>query len=206
MEEKIKVKKNFGKTLGAQFMTGLFAILPLGISIWVLVWVFNTIDDILQPVIFRIWDKNLPGVGFGVTIILIFLIGIFARNVIGHRIIRWGDSLLEKVPVFRSVYRSIRQILASFSTPDSSGFMQVVIVDFPNKGMKTMGFITNEIGEKGGEKSLSIFIPHSPNPMTGFLQIYKDADVIRTKITVDEAMRWVVSVGTMMPEEFKEKL
>jgi len=206
MEEPIKVKKSFSKTLGAQFMTGLLAILPLAISIWILVWLFNAIDDILQPVILRIWDKNLPGVGFGVTIILIFLIGVFARNVIGRRIMHWGDSLLDKVPVFRFLYRSIRQILTSFSTTSSSGFMQVVIVDFPTRGMKTIGFITNEIIEKSGEKSLCIFIPNAPNPMTGFLQIYQDADVLRTKITVDEAMKWVVSVGTMMPEEFKEKL
>ena len=120
-----------GKTLGAQFMTGLLAILPLGVSIWILVWLFNTIDDILQPVIFKIWEKNIPGVGFGVTIILIFLIGIFARNVIGHRIIHWGDSMLNKVPVFRLLYRALRQIMTSFSMPDKTGFMQVVLVDFP---------------------------------------------------------------------------
>jgi uncharacterized membrane protein len=206
MEEKIKVKKSFGKTIGAQFMTGLLAILPLGVSIWVLVWVFNTIDDILQPVIFRIWDKNLPGVGFGVTIILIFLIGIFARNVIGHRIIRWGDSLLNKVPVFRLLYRSLRQITTSFSITDNTGFMQVVLVDFPHKGMKAVAFITNEIIHPDGSKSYSVLIPTAPNPTTGFMEILKEEDITRTKISVDEAVKMIISAGRVMPADVQKKL
>jgi uncharacterized membrane protein len=206
MEQKTRVKRSFGKTLGAQFMTGLLAILPLGISIWILVWVFNTIDDILQPVIFRIWEQNLPGVGFGVTIILIFLIGVFARNVIGHRIIRWGDSLLNKVPVFRLLYRSIRQITTSLSVPDNTGFMQVVLVEFPHKGMKALAFITNEIVDKNGNKSYSVLIPTAPNPTSGFMEICKEEDIIRTKITVDEAIKMVISAGRVMPTDVKEKL
>jgi uncharacterized membrane protein len=206
MEETIKVKKSFGKTLGAQFMTGLLAILPLAISIWILVWLFNTVDDILQPVIFRIWEKNLPGVGFGVTIILIFLIGIFARNVIGHRIIRWGDSMLNKVPVFRLLYRSLRQITTSFSITDNTGFMQVVLVDFPYKGMKAVAFITNEIIHPDGSKSFSVLIPTAPNPTTGFLEILKEQDITRTKITVDEAVKMIISAGRVMPADVQKKL
>lgn len=206
MEEKKTGKHSIGRMIRNQFMTGLLVIVPLGATILILVWLFNSIDHILQPIVVAIFDRDIPGVGFGVTIILIFLAGVVARNVIGHRILKWGDSWLNRVPIFRFLYRSIRQIMTSFSATDSSGFMQVVIVDFPTKGMKTIGFITNEIFDKDGGKSLSIFIPHAPNPMTGFLQIYREADVIRTKITVDEAMKWVVSVGTMCPDEFKEKL
>jgi uncharacterized membrane protein len=206
MEQKTRVKRSFGKTLGAQFMTGLLAILPLGISIWILVWVFNTIDDILQPVIFKIWDKNLPGVGFGVTIVLIFLIGLFARNVIGHRIIRWFDGLLNKVPVFRLLYRSLRQITTSLSVADNTGFMQVVLVDFPYKGMKAVAFITNEIVHPDGSKSYSVLIPTAPNPTTGFLEILKEEDITRTKITVDEAVKMIISAGRVMPPDVRKTL
>ena len=206
MEENNVHKPGIGRTIRNQFMAGLLVTVPLGATVLILVWLFNSIDHILQPVINAIFHREIPGVGFGVTIILIFLAGIFTRNVIGHRILKWGDTLLDRVPIFRFLYRSIRQIMASFSTPNRSEFMQVVIVDFPNKGMKTIGFITNEIFDKDGEKSLSIFIPHAPNPMTGFLQIYKDVDVTRTKITVDEAMKMVVSVGTILPAELREKL
>jgi uncharacterized membrane protein len=206
MEEKTRVKKSFGKTIGSQFMTGLLAILPLGISIWILVWVFNTIDDILQPLIFRIWDKNLPGVGFGVTIILIFLIGVFARNVVGHRIIHWGDAQLNKVPVFRLLYRALRQIMTSFSIADNSGFMQVVLVDFPHKGMKAVAFITNEIIQPDGNKYYSVLIPTAPNPTTGFMEICKEEDIIRTKISVDEAVKMIISAGRVMPGDICKKI
>jgi uncharacterized membrane protein len=206
MEETSKVKKSFGKTLGAQFMTGLLAILPLGISIWVLIWVFNTIDDILQPVILKIWDRTIPGVGFGVTIILIFLVGIFARNVIGHRIMRWGDSVLNRVPIFRLLYRALRQIMTSFSIADNSGFMQVVLVDFPHKGMKAVAFITNEIIQPDGSKSYSVLIPTAPNPTTGFMEIVKEEDLTRTKISVDEAVKMIISAGRVMPEDVHKKI
>jgi len=206
MEEKRTVKVSFGKKLRNQFGAGLLVMVPLGATVLILVWLFNSIDHILQPVINYFLGRHIPGVGFGVTVILIFLAGVIATNVMGHRILKWGDSLLDRVPIFRLVYRSIRQIITSFSTPNNSGFMQVVIVDFPNKGMKTIGFITNEIIKKDGEKSLSIFIPHAPNPMTGFLQIYREEDVTRTKITIDEAMKMVVSVGKVMPGEIGSKL
>jgi uncharacterized membrane protein len=206
MEKKAREKRSIGKILGAQFMTGLLAILPLGISIWILVWVFNTVDDILQPLIIKIWDKSIPGVGFGVTVVLIFLIGIFARNVIGHRILRWGDSLLDKVPVFRLLYRALRQITTSFSVPDNSGFMQVVLVDFPYKGMKAMGFITNEIIHLDGSKSYSVLIPTAPNPTTGFMEILREEDITRTKITVDEAVKMIVSAGRVMPGDVGKQL
>jgi len=206
MEKEKPTKAGIGKTLRSQFLTGLLIIVPLGASILILIWIFNAIDNILQPVINRIWGHDIVGVGFAVMIILIYLAGLVGRNVIGKRILQWGDSLLNRVPIFRFLYRSIRQIMTSFSAPDNSGFMQVVIVDFPNKGMKTLGFITNEIFDKNGKKSLSIFIPHAPNPMTGFLQIYNDADVTRTKITVDEAMKWVVSVGRVMPGDIQHQI
>jgi len=206
MEEKTKAKNSVGKTLGAQFMTGLLAILPLGVSIWILIWVFNTIDDILQPLIFKIWDKNLPGVGFGVTIVLIFLIGVFARNVIGHRIIRWFDSLLHKVPVFRLLYRALRQITTSFTITDNTGFMQVVLVEFPHKGMKAVAFITNEIIHPDGSKSYSVLIPTAPNPTTGFMEILKEENITRTKITIDEAVKMIISAGRVMPSDIQKKL
>jgi uncharacterized membrane protein len=206
MEESKTPKKSFGKTLRTQFMTGLLVTVPLAVSVWVLVWVFNTIDDMLQPIIFRIWEVNLPGVGFGVTIILIYVAGLVARNVIGRRILRWGDSLLDKVPVFRLLYRGLRQIMTSFTVPDNTGFMQVVLVEFPHKGMKAVAFITNEIIDKDGKKSYSVLIPNAPNPTTGFMEILKEEDFIRTNITVDEAIKMIISAGRVMPVDMQKKL
>ena len=145
--------KKFGRALRDQFMTGLLVIIPLGASVLILVWLFNSIDHILQPVIKLIAGHTIPGVGFAVTVVLIFVIGIIARNVVGRRIIKWANSLLEKVPIFRLLYRGIRQIVESFSAPDKTGFMQVVLVEFPQKGMRALGFVTNEITDKNGQKA-----------------------------------------------------
>jgi uncharacterized membrane protein len=206
MEEKKPVKESLGKKIRGQFMTGLLIIVPLGATILILVWIFNSVDNILQPIISRIWGDNIPGVGFGVTIILIYLAGVVGRNVLGGRILRYFDKLLDRVPVFRLLYRGIRQIMTSFTVPDNSGFMQVVLVDFPTKDMKALGFITNEISGEDGKKSYSVLIPTAPNPTTGFMQIVKEEDITRTKITVDEAIKMIISAGRVMPGDIKTKL
>ena len=206
MDEKKVHKEGWGKKLSGQFMTGLLVIIPLGASVLILVWLFTSIDNILQPVIRAIWGHNITGVGFGVTVILIYVVGVIARNVIGKRIIKYGESLLNRVPIFKQLYRGIRQIVDSFSDPDKTGFMQVVLVEFPQKGMRAIGFVTNEIIDKNGKKLLSVLIPTAPNPTSGFLEIVKEEDVIRTQIPVDAAVKMVVSAGRMMPDEVQTKI
>jgi uncharacterized membrane protein len=205
MEQNKPAKEKLGKKIRGQFMAGLLVIVPLGATILILVWLFNAIDNILQPVIEAIFKRDIPGVGFGVTIILIFLAGVVARNVIGRKILVWGDTLLNKVPIFKLVYRSIRQILTSFSVPDST-FMQVVLVDFPHPGMKALAFVTNEMTDKDGKKLYSVLIPTAPNPTSGFMEIVKEDDIIHTKITIDEAMKMVISAGRVMPEDIHQKI
>jgi len=205
MDEKVRVKEGIGKKIRAQFMTGLLVIVPLGASILILIWIFSSIDNILQPIVRSIWGKEIVGVGFAVTVVLIYLAGVIGRNVIGNRMLRYFDRLLERLPVFRILYRGIRQILTSFSVPDKTGFLQVVLVDFPYKGLKAIAFITNEIIGRDGEKSYTVLIPNSPNPTSGFLEIVKEEDIIRTKINVDEAIKMIISAGRVMPGDVRTK-
>jgi uncharacterized membrane protein len=205
MPEK-KVKESWGKKLRAQFLAGVLVVVPAGASILILIWVFNAIDNILQPVVLAIVGRTIPGVGFAATIILIYIAGVVARNVIGKKILRFGDSMLAKVPVFRLFYTGIRQILEAFAAPDKTGFMQVVLVEFPTPGMRAIGFVTNEMTDHTGDKLLSILIPTSPTPSSGFLQIVKEKDVIRTNISVDDALKMVVSGGMMTPAEVQTKI
>jgi len=195
-----------GKKLRRQFLTGILIVVPIGATILILVWIFTAIDSILQPAIRTVWCHTIPGVGFGITIILIYLVGIIASNVGGRRLIHYGESLLAKVPVFRPVYSGIKQILESFSAPGKTGFLQVVLVEFPRKGMMTIGFVTNESSNEFGEKLLNIFVPTSPNPTSGFLQIAREGEVIRTNISVDDALKMVVSGGKMSPKEVSDRL
>jgi uncharacterized membrane protein len=205
-EQKTHHKESWGKKLRAQFVAGLLIVVPIGASILILVWLFTSIDNILQPAVRAIFGHNIAGVGFGATVVLIYVAGIIARNIIGRRILHFGDSLLVRVPIFRQLYSGIRQILESFAAPDKTGFMQVVLVEFPRKGMRALGFVTNELKETTGEKLVSVLIPTSPNPTSGFLQIVKEKDIIRTNLSVDEALKMVVSAGRMTPDEVQNKM
>jgi uncharacterized membrane protein len=206
MDEKKVSREGWGKKLRGQFMTGLLVIVPLGATILILVWLFTSIDNILQPAVRAIWGHNITGIGFGATIILIYVTGTIARNVIGKRIVKYFDSLLDRVPIFRLLYRGIRQVMASFSDADKTGFMQVVLAEFPQKGMRAIGFVTNEMTDKSGQKWISVLIPTAPNPTTGFLEILKEQDIVRTNISVDDAVKMVISAGKMMPGEVKDRI
>jgi uncharacterized membrane protein len=206
MNGKKVARESLGKKIRGHFLAGLLVVVPVGASIWFLIWLFLKIDNILQPVIKAILGDNLPGVGFVVTILLIYVIGVIAKNVIGKRIINFGNTLLDRVPIFRQLSSGIRQILESFTTPDKTGFMQVVMVEFPKDGTWTIGFITNETVQQNGEKLVNVLIPTSPTPWSGFLQILKEKDIIRTSISVEEAIKMIVSCGRTMPEEIQAKI
>lgn len=194
------------RKLRNQFLTGIFLTVPIGIVILILVWLFVSIDNILEPVVKAIFGHKIPGVGFAFTLLLIYLIGLFASNFIGKRLIIYSEAALSKVPVVGQLYSGIKQILESFRGSRDSGFMRVVLVEFPGKGMRTIGFITNETTDSSGRKLLNIFIPTAPNPTSGFLQIAREEDVIRTDISVDDAVKMVISAGKVSPKEIDDKL
>lgn len=206
MEENKVVKGGWGKKIRAQFVTGLLVVVPISASILILIWVFTSIDDILQPIIEAIAGRRIPGVGFGVTVVLIYLAGVLARNFIGKKLMSYGNSVLMRVPVLRGLYTGIRQILRTLAAPDKANFMQVVLVEFPRKEMWTVGFVTKEITTETGEKYVNVLIPTSPTPWSGYFQILREADVIRTEISVEEAVKMVVSGGMTSPEGLHSKL
>lgn len=206
-EEKEKTARRIRRKIGAQFLEGLLVVVPIVIAIWVLVWVFSAIDGILQPTIRAILGRRLPGVGLAIGLVLIYVVGVIADNVLGRRLIRFGESLLARVPLFRYVYTGVKEFLRQFSAPGKGGFAQVVMVEFPKNGMKAIGFITNEVISESGEKIFSVFIPIAgPNPTTGFLEIVKEEDIVRTTISVEEAVKMVVSAGAISSPEVKDKL
>jgi uncharacterized membrane protein len=205
-EKKSSTWSKILKKLSGQFIMGLVLVVPLGVTAWILVWIFNAIDNILGSYIEKFWGHYYPGIGFGVIVVLIYLVGLIASNFIGRRVIRFGESLLGRVPVVRPLYSGIKQVLESFSSPSKTGFMQVVLIEYPRKGIKAIGFITNEMTDSSGQKLINVFIPTAPNPTTGFLQIVKEEEITRTRLSVDDAIKMVVSAGRTIPERAGEKL
>ena len=195
-----------GRTLRRHFLAGILVVVPIGATLWILLWIFTVFDGILRPYVELILGRTVPGVGFVITIVLIYLIGAVVSNVLGRRLFHFGESLLAKVPVVRPLYASIKQILESFSVTGKSGLGQTVLIEFPRKDIWTVGFITNEVLLQSGEIRLNIFIPTSPNPASGFLQIVKEDEVIRTDIPVDQALRMIISAGKVSPEEITSRL
>ena len=196
----------FIRKLRGHFLAGLLITVPIGATILILLWIFNSIDNILQPIIQLVVGHPVRGIGFGITIVLIYIAGVIASNVFGKTLIRFGESLLAKVPLVRPLYSTIKQILEGFSTQGKNGgFMQTVLLEFPRKGIWSIGFITSESPTQNGGRQLRVFIPTAPNPTTGFLQIVNEDDVVRTDIPVDKALTMVISAGKISPEGLGDK-
>jgi uncharacterized membrane protein len=199
-------RKQVGKKLRAQFITGILIVVPIVAAILILRWLFFTIDNMLQPVAESLLGYTIPGLGLVIIVVLIYLAGLVATNVIGRRLIRYGESLLARVPLFRYLYTGIKQILQSFATTGEGGFLQVVLVEFPKKGMRAIGFVTSESRVESGEKLLNVFIPTSPNPTSGYLEIVRENDIIKTNISIDDALKMVLSVGKVSLQEVTDRL
>jgi uncharacterized membrane protein len=207
MEHKRRISwKEIGRRLRIQFGAGILVVVPIVITVLILVWLFNYVDNIAQPVAQSLLGRTIPGLGLGILVLLIYLTGLVATSLIGNRLVRYGESLLARVPLFRYLYTGIRQILQSFASPREGGFLQVVLVEFPKKGMRAIGFVTSESQVESGENLLSVFIPTSPNPTSGYLEIVRENDIIRTSISVDDALKMVLSAGKVSLQEVTDKL
>ncbi len=194
-----------GRKLRRQFIAGIIVTVPIGVTVWLVIWIFTSIDSILQPAVSSILGRTIPGLGFVILIVLVYLTGVMASNFGTRRLVNYGQSLLSRIPILRPIYSSIKQIVDSFSA-SGAGFKQVVIAEDPMKGTRTIGFVTNESLDKAGNRLLYLFIPTAPNPTSGFLQIVKEEDVIQVDTSVDDAMKMVVSAGKVLPSKISDKL
>ena len=189
-----------GRKLVKQFVTGIITVVPIGATILILIWIFNAIDSILQPVITAICGHTITGVGFGVTIALIYLAGVVASNVIGKYLVRYIESASRSIPVVSLLYKGIKEVIESILVPGKTGFLEVVLIEFPRKGIKAIGFVTSELCDETGKKMYTVLIPTAPNPTSGFLQIVGEDEITRTNLSVEDAVKIIVSGGKASPK------
>jgi uncharacterized membrane protein len=190
----------------SQFVAGIIVVVPLLATLLILKWLFEWVDDLVQPIIRGLAGRPLYGAGFAVTLVVIYIAGVITTHFGGQRLLRLVESLIARVPIVRPMYNGIKQVLESFAAPRETGFMQVVLVEFPRKGMRAIGFITNEGYDASGEKVLNVFVPTAPNPTSGFLQIVHEEDIVRTDISVDDAVKMVVSAGRISANRLNRQL
>ena len=192
------------------FFTGILVMTPLILTIYV-VWAFITfVDNLVVPMVPYYYRPStylpfpIPGLGLIIVFIFTTFVGILATGLFGRTVIRLWENILSRMPVVRSVYSAIKQILETVMATQSDAFRQAVLVEYPRKDIWAIGFVTGstkgEVGENVDKKMVNVFMPTTPNPTSGFLLFFPEKDLIFLKMSVEDALKLVVSGGMVIPK------
>jgi len=190
--------------LRRNFIAGFFVTVPLFISVAALFWIFNIVDGLTTPLYDRVLGRRLPGLGTVTTLTAIVLAGVFARNVIGRRILARTELVLLKVPVFKTIYSPVKQLLAAFSPDSASGFKRVVLVEDPRRGY-ALGFLTREFTVdrgRGPEDLLAVYLPTN-NLYLGDIVICERERAAFPDLSVEEGIRILLTAGMALPPRLR---
>ena len=190
-----------GRVLRRYFFTGLLVLLPVVVTVSVLWRFFFALDDILGRFVETYLGRSVPGVGLVALIALILGIGAVASNFLGKRVIRIGERLVARVPLMGWIYRTTKQLFSTILEERGESFRKVVLVSYPQKGTYSVAFVTSEsptsVESELGKGFVTVFLPTTPNPTSGFLLVVPAEDVIPMKLSVDEGLRLVISAGAL---------
>jgi uncharacterized membrane protein len=211
------VKTGYLSRWQANFLAGLAVLLPAVISVAVILWLFGTVagfTDLLLIFVPRSWTHQDGGTGplwwyssllaFLLAILLVCCVGLFARNYLGKKAIQWVDAGLLRIPLLNKIYSATKQVNDAFSTGKKTAFRTVVAVEFPYPGVYSIGFTTNdgfeELTLRTGRKLVTVFIPTTPNPTSGFLIQMPLDKVIPLQMGVPDGIKYIISLGSILPE------
>jgi uncharacterized membrane protein len=191
------------------FISGLLVWLP----IWVTLLVIKFLVDILSKSLLLLPPEyqpdvllgvHIPGIGVLITLVVIFLTGVFVANIIGRSFLALGDAIMSKIPLVRTVYTGVKQVTSTLFSPGGQSFRKVLLVEYPCAGVWTIAFQTGEVGREiegaaSKEPMVSYFVPTTPNPTSGFLMMAPRSKVIELDMSVDKALKYVISLGVVQP-------
>lgn len=188
------------------FITGLLIWIPFAITIWVLSLIVGTLDSILLLLPERFQPAyRIPGLGFVLCLLILFLTGIVAQNIIGKRLFDFSEYVMRKIPIVNSIYNSVKQVSDTLFSSSGQAFRKALLIQYPRKGLWTIAFLT---GKPGGDvvnylpgDYLSIYVPTTPNPTSGFFIMLPAEDVYELDMTVDEALKYIISMGVVAPKD-----
>jgi uncharacterized membrane protein len=190
--------------LRRSFITGFFVMVPLFISVAATIWLFNLVDGATTPLYDRLLGRRIPGLGILSTAVVILLVGVFARNVIGRRVLQRGEAALLRVPVFNKIYSPVRQLVAAFNPDSETGFKRVVMIEDPRRGY-TLGFLTREFTVdrgRGPESLLAVFVPTN-NLYLGDIVICERDRATFPDISVEDGIRIFLTGGMALPPKVR---
>jgi uncharacterized membrane protein len=197
------------------FITGLLILVPLAITLWVLNLIISTLDQslLLLPASWQprvLIGYEFPGVGTVLTLLVIFLTGVATRNIIGKQVVYIWELLLARIPIVNTIYSSVKQVSDTLFSSSGNAFRKALLVQYPRQGSWTIAFQT---GVPGGDVKnhlqgdyVSVYVPTTPNPTSGFFLMMPKADTIELDMSVDQALKYIVSMGVVAPEHLENKL
>jgi uncharacterized membrane protein len=191
------------------FITGLLIWVPLVITVWVLSMIIGALEQFLpvaiRPGPIQFLGFQISGLGAVMTLLLVFLTGLLATNLIGQKFVRMWELLLARIPVVSSLYNGVKQISDTILSPTGNAFRQALLVQYPRAGSWTIAFLT---GKPGGDvvnhlpgEYVSVYVPTTPNPTSGFFLMMKAEEVVALDMSVDEALKYIISMGVVPPDK-----
>ncbi len=202
---------SFGKRLRTYFLAGILVTAPIAITI-ALTWQFIAfVDRNVKSLIPAKYNPETflpfatPGLGMLIAFVVLTLIGFLTANIIGRSVQRFGEKLLDKVPVIRGVYKTVKQLFETVLSQQSQAFREAVLIEYPRHGVWAIGFITGrtegEVQDLTTEETINVFLPTTPNPTSGFLLFVPRKDIVRLSMSIEEAIKMVVSGGIVTPPD-----
>lgn len=190
--------------------SGLLVIVPVIITAWVLNWVVGLLDQTLA-ILPEAWqpDKllgfHIPGFGVVLTLLILLVVGALASNFFGRKLVAFGDALVSRIPVVRSIYSSVKQVSDTLFSESGNAFRTAVLVQWPREGVWTVAFVTGAPnGEVAGylrDEFVSVYVPTTPNPTSGYFVLMRKSDCIELEMSIDEALKYIVSMGVVAPHD-----
>ena len=179
-------------------IAGILAIVPIALTFWILRFLFRFLDSFTAPILKNI-GIEIPGLGIILTLLFIFLLGLFITNVLGRTIFNWGEKILTKLPLVNTIYNAVKQITNAFSGKSMKNFKQVIFIQYPRKGLWTMCFVTNQSKNESGDEFYHVFVPTTPNPTSGVFIVIPQKDAVHPDISVEEGLKSIISGGIIDP-------
>lgn len=185
------------------FIAGLIVFLPVAITVSIVVWLLRVVDRLLGWILPPVLGRAIPGLGLILSLVLIFLIGALATNVLGRRLVAFFDRLMLRIPLARSIYAATKAISDGIFLQRRAAFRRAVLVEWPRRGMYTVGFVTGEgaaIAGEPGTRLVNVFVVTTPNPTTGFVMFVPESETRPLPMSVEDALKIVISAGIISPE------
>ena len=191
------------------FIAGLLVWVPLAVTLWLVRFLVNTMDGVLPQWVIPdgieqfIARYHIPGFGLIVVLLLVFATGVLVANFIGERLVRWWEMLLARIPIVRTIYSSVKQVSDTILSPNGQAFRKAVLVQYPRQGSWTIAFLTGAPGagviEHLPGEHVSVYVPTTPNPTSGFFLLMPKREVVELDMSVDAALKYIVSMGVVAP-------